>query len=139
MAIIALHSAATGLKALSTQLDVISNNIANANNNGFKASWANFEDLMYQSTKPPGTRNIDNDVRPVGVAVGYGTKVSGTQLDMAQGSMIITGRPLDVAIDGDGFFRVKVPASQGDFAYTRTGTFFTNKDGDLVLSGSDGF
>src|SRR5262245_46800287 len=98
MAIVALYSAATGLKALETQLDVISNNIANANNDGFKASRANFEDLMYQYYELPGTKNVLGDTRPVGLAVGYGTQISGTQLDMTQGSAVITGRQLDVYI-----------------------------------------
>src|SRR5882762_5218237 len=98
MAIMALNSAATGMKALSTQLDVISNNIANANNDGFKASRANFEDLFYQYYQEPGTKNAAGDTRPVGVAVGYGTQVSGTQLDLTQGSAITTGRELDVYI-----------------------------------------
>lgn len=141
MAIVALHSAATGMQALSTQLDVISNNIANANNNGFKASRANFEDLMYQYSEIPGTQDTAGDIRPIGVATGYGTKISGTQLDMTQGSAVVTGRPLDVYISGDGFFRVKVPAGQtpDGFAYTRTGTFFENKDGQLVMNSTDGY
>jgi len=140
MAIVALHSAATGLKALSQQLDVISNNIANANNNGFKSSRTNFEDLMYQYTQPPGTQNELGDTRPTGIAVGYGTRVSGTQLDMTQGSAVVTGGPLDVYISGDGFFQVKTPAGQGDgLGYTRTGAFFTNDKGELVLNSSDGY
>src|SRR5262245_34611953 len=135
MAIIALNSAATGMTALSTQLDVISNNIANANNNGFKSSRVNFEDLLYQYQQFPGTKNELGDIRPTGIAVGYGTRVSGTQLDMAQGSLITTGRQYDVAVQGQGFFRVKVLPAQGDgFAYTRTGSFFVNPEGKLVLN-----
>jgi flagellar basal-body rod protein FlgG len=140
MAIIAMNSAATGLKALSTQLDVISNNIANANNDGFKSSRVNFEDLLYQYQQEPGTKNSNGDVRPTGVAIGYGTRVAGTQLDMTQGSSTQTGRDLDVLIKGDGFFRVKVPTGQGDgLAYTRTGKFFINPDGNLVLNSGDGY
>ena len=135
MAIIALHSAATGLKALSQQLDVISNNIANSNNDGFKSSRANFEDLMYQYSSPVGGRNALGDTIPTGVATGYGTRISSTALDMTKGSAIITGGKLDLFIDGDGFFQVKTPASQGDLAYTRTGKFFMNNNGELVLSG----
>src|SRR3954469_12616444 len=139
MAIIALHSAATGLQALSMQLDVISNNIANANNNGFKSSRANFEDLMYQYTQAPGTQNELGDTRPTGIAVGYGTRVSGTQLDMAQGSAVVTGSPLDVYISGDGFFQVKTPAGQSDgLGYTRTGAFFANDKGERVLNRKKG-
>jgi flagellar basal-body rod protein FlgG len=140
MAIIALHSAATGMTALETQLDVIANNIANANNNGFKSSRATFEDLLYQYQQYPGARNEIGDVRPVGIAIGYGTRVSGTQLNMAQGSLVSTGRQQDVAIQGQGFFRVKVLPTMGDgFAYTRTGNFFVNADGKLVLNSQDGY
>ncbi len=140
MAIMALYSAATGMKSLSTQLDVIANNIANANNNGFKSSRANFEDLFYQYQQQPGTPNANGDTRPIGLGVGVGTRVSGTQLDMSQGSATLTGRDLDVYIQGNGFFQVKVLAGQGDgLAYTRTGNFMTNQKGQLVLNSNDGF
>jgi len=140
MAIIALHSAATGMTALSTQLDVISNNIANANNNGFKSSRVTFSDLLYQYQQQPGAKNELGDTQPVGIGVGYGTRVSGTQLDMSQGSAVTTGRSLDVLIQGQGFFRVKTLPTQGDgFAYTRTGNFFVNDQGKLVLNSQDGY
>ena len=93
MATMALNTAATGLRALSTQLDVISNNIANANNDGFKASRANFEDLFYQYYQDPGVQDEAGNTRPIGLAVGLGTRISGTQLDMSQGSAVTTGRP----------------------------------------------
>ena len=140
MAILALNSAATGLKALSTQLDVISNNIANANNDGFKSSRVNFEDVFYQYQQLPGVQNSQNDMRPTGTGIGLGTRVSGTQLDMTQGSTVLTGRNLDATIDGNGFFQVKVLSSQGDgLAYTRTGKFFANANGDLVLNSDSGY
>ncbi|HVX86031.1 MAG TPA: flagellar basal-body rod protein FlgG [Phycisphaerae bacterium] len=140
MAYIAMNSAATGLKALSTQLDVISNNIANANNDGFKGSRANFEDVLYQYYQEPGVKNTDGDIRPIGLGVGYGTRISGTELDMSQGTLTQTGNPLDVAIEGDGFFQLKTLSTQGDgFAYTRTGKFFVNPDGNLVLNSGDGY
>src|SRR5205823_970570 len=138
--IIALHSAATGLNAMATQLDVISNNIANANNDGYKSSRANFEDIMYQYTQTPGVKNALGDPTPIGLATGYGTRISGTQLNMAQGSAVTTGRPLDVAIQGDGFFALKLPPGQGDgLGYTRTGKFFVNEKGEMVLDGSAGY
>ena len=140
MAIIALHSAASGMTALSTQLDVISNNIANANNNGFKASRVTFEDMLYQYQQEPGAKNALGDTQPVVIAVGYGTRVSGTQLDMSQGSTTQTGRSLDVTIEGQGFFRVKTLPTQGDgLAYTRTGNFFVNDQNKLVLNSQSGF
>jgi flagellar basal-body rod protein FlgG len=136
MAIIALHSAATGLKALSSQLDVISNNIANANNNGFKANRANFEDLMYQYLQDPGAKNALGDTIPNGIGVGYGVRLSSTQIDMTQGSVVgQTNSPYDLCINGDGFFRVRVLSSQGDgLAYTRTGVFTVNRDNELVTA-----
>jgi flagellar basal-body rod protein FlgG len=140
MALIALHSAATGLQALSTKLDVIANNLANAENNGFKASRVNFEDLFYEERQQPGVQNLQGDLRPTGIYVGLGTRVSGTQLNMAQGSAVSTGRNLDVMIQGDGFFQVKVPATQGDgLAYTRAGQFYVNANGNLVLNSSNGY
>jgi len=140
MAITALHSAASGLSALSTQLDVISNNLANANNNGFKSSRVEFEDLIYQYKQQPGVTNNNNDISPTGIAVGLGTRVSGTAVDFTQGSLVQTGNQYDVAIQGDGFFRVKTLSTQGDgLAYTRTGHFFRDLNGDLVLNSGDGF
>src|SRR4051812_4833344 len=140
MAIIALYSAATGLRALSQQLDVISNNIANANNNGFKASRANFEDLMYEYQQLPGSKNSLNETVPSGIATGYGTRINSTQLDMRKGSAIVTGNDMDLFIDGDGFFKVRTPQDVGGgFAYTRTGQFFTNDAGNLTLNGSNGY
>jgi flagellar basal-body rod protein FlgG len=140
MAIVALHSAATGMSALSTQLDVISNNLANANNNGFKTSRVNFEDLLYQYQQHPGAENNNSNVAPLGIGIGHGTRVSGTQLDMTQGSTISTGGNFDMAIQGPGFFRVKTLAGQGDgLAYTRTGSFSVDRDGNLVMANGDGF
>ncbi len=140
MAITALNSAATGLRALSTRIDVIANNLANAETNAFKRSRVNFEDLMYLQFKQPGTTNSNGDMAPSGIFVGLGTRVSNTQLDTEQGSMENTGRDLDVAISGNGFFKVKILSTVGDgTGYTRNGNFFTNKDGELVLGMGDGY
>src|ERR1044071_2148230 len=98
MANIALQSAATGLSALNTKLDVIANNLANTNTNGFKASRANFQDLLYIERAQPGVENTNGDKRPTGLYVGLGVKVSGTQQDFSQGTLIATNRDLDVAI-----------------------------------------
>ena len=108
MAITAIYSAATGLKALSTRIDVIANNLANAETNGFKAQRANFEDLYYQQMKQPGTTDSSNVVSPSGIFVGLGTKLSNTQLDLTQGAMQNTSSPLDLGIQGSGFFPVKI-------------------------------
>jgi flagellar basal-body rod protein FlgG len=141
MANVALFTASTGLNALNTRLDVIANNLANVNTDGFKGSRANFEDLIYQEKRLPGVENAVGDRTPTGLYVGLGVKVSGTQLNFNQGSPINTGNDLDLLIDGDGFFRVEVPQGvSGDgIAYTRAGNFTTNADGELVLANSDGW
>jgi len=138
MAIIALHSASTGLSALSTELDVLANNLANVNNVGFKRSRVNFEDLLYLEKAQPGVLNAEGDRRPNGISVGLGTRVSGTQLEFTQGSPIPTGNPLDLSIDGVGFFQVNVGDLGDGIAYTRAGNFMLNADGDIVLGNSDG-
>jgi flagellar basal-body rod protein FlgG len=140
MAITALHSAATGLRALSTRIDVVANNLANAETTAFKRSRVNFEDLYYLALKQPGTTAANGDVSPAGIYVGLGVKVSNTQLDTEQGSMESTGRQLDVAISGQGFFKVKILDSISDgFGYTRNGNFFVNSNGELVLGMGDGY
>jgi flagellar basal-body rod protein FlgG len=140
MAINALHSAATGLRALSTRIDVVANNLANAETNAFKRSRMNFEDLMYLTLRQPGTTNSAGDESPAGVFVGLGTKISNTQLDFEQGGLESTGRPMDVGIQGQGFFKVKVMDSLGGgVGYTRNGNFFLNKNSELVLGMGDGY
>lgn len=140
MAIIALQSAASALSALNTAMDVTANNLANMNTAGFKASRANFQDLLYVEQQQPGIRNANNDQRPLGLYVGLGTKVSGTQLDLKPGASIASNNPLDLMIDGNGFFRVQVQSSlgPGGFAYTRAGMFTVNADGDMVLASDTG-
>ncbi len=139
MAYVALHSAATGLTALSTALDVAANNLANVNTNGFKKSRANFQDLLYVELKQPGVENTNGDQRPTGLYVGLGVEVSGTQVDFRQGSPIASDRPLDLMIDGDGFFVVQVAPDIGEgLAYTRAGTFSLNSDGEIVLANNEG-
>ena len=140
MAITALHSAASGLKALSTQIDVVANNLANAETTAFKRSRVNFEDLMYLTLKQPGTQTQSGDISPAGIFVGLGVRVSNTQLDLTQGSLERTDRPLDVGIQGQGFFKVQVMDTVGDgTAYTRNGNFFVNPEGELVLGLGDGY
>src|SRR4051812_6073834 len=140
MAITALYSAATVLRALSQRIDVVANNLANAETTAFKRSRTNFEDLYYLALKQPGTTSAQGDVSPAGIYVGLGVRVSNTQLDTEQGSLESTGRQLDVGISGQGFFKVKVMDSLSDgFGYTRNGNFFVNKDGELVLGMGDGY
>lgn len=140
MAITALYSAATGLKALSTQIDVTANNLANAETTAFKRSRVNFEDLMYLQLKQPGTTNSVGETSPAGIYIGLGTKIANTQVDLEQGAMERTDRPLDAAIEGNGFFKVKILDGVGDgTAYTRNGNFFVNNQGELVLGMGDGY
>ncbi|HEX7010585.1 MAG TPA: flagellar basal-body rod protein FlgG [Phycisphaeraceae bacterium] len=139
MAITALHTASTGLSALSTSLDVIANNLANVNTTGFKASRVNFEDLLYVEKAQPGVENANGDQRPTGLYVGLGTRISGTQINLQQGDLIETGRELDLAIDGSGFFQVGISPDLGTgIGYTRAGDFFVNADGELVLGNTQG-
>lgn len=139
MASIALQSAATGLSALNTRLDVIANNIANVNTRGFKASRANFQDLLYLERAQPGVENGNGDQRPTGLYVGLGVKVSGTQVDFASGSPVQTNSQLDMMIEGDGFFQVQVQdALGGGIAYTRAGNFTLNSLGQVVLATDQG-
>ncbi len=139
MAIIALNSAATGLSALQTSLDVTANNLANANTDGFKSSRVNFQDLLYIEKAQPGTENANGDRRPTGLFVGLGTKVSGTQLDFTQGPPKATDRELDIMIDGRGFFQVEIEDDVGDgIGYTRAGNFTLNADGEIVLATDQG-
>jgi flagellar basal-body rod protein FlgG len=140
MAIMALNSAATGLRALSTAIDVIANNLANAETNAFKRQQPNFEDLMYQELKQPGTTNTQGDISPAGIYVGLGVQMSNTELDLSQGSMETTSNPLDVAISGNGFFRVRILNTIGDgTGYTRNGSFFINNKQQLTLGIGDGY
>ncbi|MCF7957285.1 MAG: flagellar basal-body rod protein FlgG [Phycisphaerae bacterium] len=139
MAIAALHSAATGMKAMDTQLDVIANNLANSNTSGFKGQRVNFEDLFYEERRQPGALNSMGERTSSGLFVGLGTRVSNTQLDFRNGSIENTGRELDVAIGGSGFFKVQTYDGVGEGeAYSRAGNFFTNVNGDMVLGTSDG-
>ncbi|RMH27701.1 MAG: flagellar basal-body rod protein FlgG [Planctomycetota bacterium] len=140
MGVIAMQSASTGLRALNTRLDVIANNLANVNTEGFKASRANFEDLLYIERAQPGVENNHGDQRPTGLYVGLGVKVSGTQQDFSLGPPVPSENPLDLFIKGKGFFQVSVEddLGEGGIAYTRAGNFTLNADGEIVLANSDG-
>ena len=139
MAITALHAAASGMRALDEKLNVVANNLANINTGAFKRSRVNFEDLLYQVKREPGVPNADDEPIPHGILVGTGVKVSGTQLNFSPGSADTTGRPLDVQIEGEGFFQVRA-VYDGDIqtAYTRAGNLVRNAQGNLVLGNSGG-
>jgi len=139
MAIMALHSAASGMKALDTKLDVVANNLANVNTVGFKRSRVNFEDLLYQIKREPGTPNADDEPVPHGIQVGLGVQVSGTQLNFQPGPRDPTGNSLDLAIEGEGFFQVMAIDNGNEvIAYTKAGNFTRNSEGNVVLGTSEG-
>jgi len=131
MTIQTLYTAATGMKAMETKLDVIANNMANVNTTAFKKDRANFEDLLYRQYRFPGAQDADGDRTSTGVAVGLGVRTGSTQTDYGQGAFQTTHNQYDMAIEGEGFFKVKDPA--GDFLYTRSGNFGLNATNQLVL------
>lgn len=120
-----LYTAGTGMIAQQQNLDVIANNLSNVNTNGFKQQRAEFQDLMYDTM-----RSATADGRPEAIQVGMGSRLSATSSNFTGGSQQNTGNPLNVMIQGNGFFRVL--RSDGSAAYTRDGSFQVNKDGDLT-------
>ena len=124
-----LNTAATGMKAQQTNMDVIANNIANTSTTGFKKSRAEFEDLMYHTEKEPGAISGANSVSPTGVQVGLGVKTSAVHKDFEQGSTRITKNPFDLEIQGSGFFPLQLP--NGQIGFTRDGSFKKGPDGRL--------
>lgn len=135
MSIRALHSAASGMDANQFSLDTIANNLANASTTAFKRSRANFEELFYEHLKLPGALDAAGNPTPIGVSVGLGTRISGTDMDLANGSFMQTDQPLDVAIAGSGYFQVI--DGNGETLYARNGNFTLNANGDLVLASAD--
>lgn len=131
----ALYTAATGMHAQQTNIDVIANNLANVNTTGFKKSRAEFQDLMYQYLVEPGAPTSATTSNPSGIQVGLGVKTAAVQKVFSQGDLASTGNQLDVAIEGDGFFQVTL--ADGSTAYTRTGSFQLDQSGQIVTS--DGY
>ncbi len=124
-----LWTAATGMVAQQTNIDVISNNLANVNTTGFKKSRAEFEDLMYQSLSIAGTLNEGGNRLPTGFQVGMGVRPVSVHKFFSQGSFQNTGNSLDIAIEGQGFFRLN---QNGDDVYTRAGNFKLDNNGRIV-------
>ena len=134
MSIQALHTAATGMEASQFNLDTIANNLANAGTTAFKRTRVNFEDLFYDQIKLPGAQDLQGRLTPIGIAVGLGTRVAGTEVDHSEGNLLDTGQPLDLAIVGNGFFQVQ---DGTQLLYTRAGSFSLNADGEIVLASAD--
>ncbi len=130
-----LWSAATGMIAQQLNVDTIAHNLANVNTTGFKRQRVDFQDLMYQTLRMPGSPSTENIQLPTGIQVGLGTRVASTVKSFAQGALAQTGNPLDLAIEGDGFFQVNLPS--GEAAYTRSGALKQDSDGNIVTS--DGY
>ncbi len=130
-----LWTAATGMTAQQLNMDVISNNLANVNTAGFKKSRADFQDLLYQVSRAAGTESVNGDEVPTGIQVGLGARSAAVQKIFTTGDLQQTGNDLDLAIEGNGFFRVLMP--DGEEAYTRGGAF--KKDGTGRMVTSDGY
>jgi len=124
--------AKTGLDAQQTRMNVISNNLANVNTTGFKRDRAVFEDLLYQNIRQAGGQTGANTQAPTGLMLGTGVRVVATEKQHAQGNMVNTQNPLDVAITGEGFFQIAQP--DGTIAYTRDGNFKLSNSGQIVTS-----
>jgi flagellar basal-body rod protein FlgG len=130
-----LWTSATGMQAQALNLDVISNNLANVNTSGFKKSRAEFQDLLYETILPAGTSSSQDSEVPAGIQLGHGTQPSAVLKIFSQGNMENTSNELDLAIEGDGFFKITLP--NGEIGYTRDGAFKLDSEGRIV--NSDGF
>src|SRR4051812_21401048 len=131
----ALYSAASGMTAQQMNVDNIAHNLANANTSGFKTRRAQFQDLLYQSIVQPGSASGQQTVVPTGLQLGLGTRAASNEIIFSQGNFSATNNPLDVVVQGNGFFQVRRPS--GEIAYTRCGTFHLSKEGNLVTADGD--
>ena len=127
-----MYTAATGMEAQQLYMDTISHNLSNVNTSGYKRQKIEFQDLMYQTLREPGVRNVEGTMAPSGIEVGLGVRPAATQRIFEQGSLNQTGNGLDLAIQGDGFFQITLP--DGETAYTRDGQFKLSSDGTIVTS-----
>ena len=122
----------TGMEAQQTQLDTISNNLANVSTNGYKKAHAVFEDLMYQNLRQAGANSTEQTTMPAGLQVGLGTRAVATSRSFSQGNLQQSANNLDVAVLGNGFFEIQMP--DGTTGYTRDGSFQVNATGQLVTN-----
>lgn len=127
-----LWIAKTGLDAQQLNIDVVSNNLANVSTTGFKRSRAVFEDLLYQTLRQPGAKSSQQSEIPSGLQLGTGVRPVATERIFTQGNLTQTGNPLDLAINGNGFFQITLP--DGTTAYTRDGSFQINSQGQVVTA-----
>ena len=131
----ALYTAASGMSAQQQNIDNVAHNLANVNTTGFKKARVEFEDLVYDQTKVPGSPTSTTAEAPIGLETGLGVRAVATSRDFSRGNLKSTSSPLDLAIEGEGFFQVQMPT--GDVGYTRAGTLHLNGEGTLVTS--DGY
>ena len=131
----ALSNAATGMRAQETNIDVLSNNLANVNTSGYKRARAEFADLLYSRQRVAGGNGGTGSPLPVGEEVGNGVRTVATYKSFTDGEVKETSNPLDLSIEGKGFFQVLL--ADGNTAYTRAGSFKTNANGELV--NADGY
>ena len=120
------------MEAQQMNLDVIANNLANVNTSGFKKSSIQFQEMMYDTARAPGANTSDSSTTPTGAQVGYGSKPVATERNFTQGNLQQTGNTYDVAIQGQGFYKLTLP--DGSNAYTRDGSFLVNADGQIVTN-----
>ncbi len=130
-----MMTSASGMKAQQKMVDTIANNIANVNTGGFKRSTLSFRSLLYQTYAEPGAATSQSGMNPTGLQIGSGVEISGSRKGFRQGDLEPTGAPFDVAINGQGFFRIRLP--NGDFRYTRDGSF--HRDGNGTVVTADGY
>jgi flagellar basal-body rod protein FlgG len=128
----ALYSSASGMTAQQLNVDNIANNLANANTAGYKSRQAQFQDLLYQNLVTPGASAGQQTTVPTGLQVGLGTRTSSNEIIFTQGNFQETDNPLDLVIQGKGFFQIKL--ASGEIAYTRAGSFHTDQNGNVVDS-----
>lgn len=131
----ALYSAASGMTAQQMTVDNIAHNLANANTTGYKARRTQFEDLLYQTVVQPGAAAGQQTVVPTGLQLGLGARPSSNEIVFTQGDFSQTSNPLDLVIQGKGFFQVR--RASGELAYTRCGSFHLDRDGNIVTSNGD--
>jgi flagellar basal-body rod protein FlgG len=130
-----LYTAATGMEAQQVKMDTIAHNLANTSTTGFKKSRAEFEDLLSETIRSAGTPNAQGGSPPSPLQVGLGVRTIATTRSFAQGDMIATNNPLDLAVEGTGFFRIQRP--NGELAYTRAGNFRMDATGRIVTQNGD--
>jgi flagellar basal-body rod protein FlgG len=131
----ALYTAASGMTAQQMNLDNIANNLANSSTAGFQARRVQFTDLLYQNDIMPGSAATQQTTVASGLQVGLGTRAGNTEIVQTQGDLTSTGNPLDLAIQGSGFFQIQLPS--GQIGYTRAGSFQPDAQGNLVTANGD--